>query len=116
MIQVNESAATVGDRIQDVRSKVGMSQRELARQSGISQPTVNRIERGDREPSMTEIALLADACGVLVADLHGRNTIVDEVRCAGRTDDGMARVLSDYLVYAFSCAKRLDEMHVPDPA
>lgn len=111
-----ESPTTIGQRIIAARSAARMSQRDLERHSGLSQATISRIESDHREPSITEVALLADACGVLVADLRGGNTIVDEVKCAGRTDDDTSRALSDYLVYAFSCAQRLDEMHVPEPA
>lgn len=104
----------VGKRIVDARKAVDMSQRDLARETGLSQPTIQRVEKGERTASRLELVLIADACGVLVDDLLGTNSIADEVRCAGRTDDPGAKELADYLIYAFGVVRRLDQLGIPE--
>lgn len=106
--------AAIGRRIVEERQRAGMSQRDLARSAGLSQPTVQRIEVGDREASAVELSMIADACGVLLADLLGTNSLAQEVRCAGRTDDTGSKAMAEYLVYAFGVAQRLDELGVPE--
>lgn len=46
------------------RRRAGLSQRELARRSGISQPTISRIERGRISPTMESLEPLIRACGM----------------------------------------------------
>lgn len=104
----------IGQRIVDARKAVGMSQRDLADESGLSQPTIQRIEKGERTASRLELVLIADGCGVLVDDLLGTSTIADEVRCSGRTDEPGAKELADYLIYAFGVARRLDQLGIPE--
>ncbi len=106
----------LGKRLVEARETVGLSQRDLAQYSGISQSTIHRIETGQREASILELATLADACGVLIADLQGTNTLEEQVLCAGRTDDAGSRALADYMIYAFGLAQRLDELGVPEAA
>jgi transcriptional regulator with XRE-family HTH domain len=42
----------------------GLSQRQLARRSGVSQPTIARIESGRQHPSYDMVNRLLDACGM----------------------------------------------------
>lgn len=104
----------IGQRIVDARKAVGMSQRDLADETGLSQPTIQRIEKGERTASRLELVLIADGCGVLVDDLLGTSTIADEVRCSGHTDEPGAKELADYLIYAFGVARRLDQLGIPE--
>lgn len=104
----------IGQRIVDARKAVGMSQRDLADETGLSQPTIQRIEKGERTASRLELVLLADGCGVLVDDLLGTSTIADEVRYSGHTDEPGAKELADYLIYAFGVARRLDQLGIPE--
>lgn len=104
----------IGKRIVEARKAVGMSQRDLAAETELSQPTIQRIETGERTASRIELVLIADGCGVLVDDLLGTNTIADEVLCAGRTDEAGSKELADYLIYAFGVARRLDQLGIPE--
>lgn len=104
----------IGQRIAAARESVGLSQRDLVRYSGLSQPTIHRIETGLRTASLIELSVLADACGVLTTDLLGTNRLGDEVACAGRTTDAGSRELADYLVSAIGISRRLDELGVPE--
>lgn len=106
----------VGQNLKLARETVGFTQRDLAQRSGISQSTIQRVETGTRGATTAEIAVLADACGVLVADLTGTNSLEGEVRCAGRTDDANFADLFDYLIYAFGISQRLEELGVPETA
>lgn len=64
-----------GQRMRDLRKRQGgMSQDDLARETGIHPTSIGRLERGNREPKLTTILRLADGLGVepgeLVNDLE----------------------------------------------
>jgi transcriptional regulator with XRE-family HTH domain len=103
----------IGHRITDERKTLKLSQRDLANLAGISQPTIHRIETGEREASATELKVIADALGVLPSDLLGTNRLSEEVSCAGRTNDEGAQVLKDYMIYALGLARHMDDLGVP---
>ena len=56
------------------RRRAGLSQRQLAQLTGISQPTIARIERGQVEPRIGTLVRLFDACGgrLVVEPVSGR--------------------------------------------
>ncbi len=81
--QPRERRAQLGSELRQVRLLAGLSGREMARQTGISQPTVVRIERGYSLPSLPEVEAWAraarapaDRTAILVALL---NAAVNEV-------------------------------------
>jgi transcriptional regulator with XRE-family HTH domain len=47
----------------DVRNRAGLTQQELARKMGTTQPVVARLESGRSRPSMRTLERLADATG-----------------------------------------------------
>ena len=47
----------------DVRNRVGLTQQELARKMGTTQPVVARLESGRTRPSMRTLERLAEATG-----------------------------------------------------
>lgn len=55
-----DAAAT----LRQARTSAGLSQRKLARRSGMAQPAIARIESGRVEPGIDTLAKLLDACGV----------------------------------------------------
>ncbi len=55
----------ISDRIQEARAAHGWTQAVLAEQSGVSRPTVARIERGD-DVSTATLAKVAAALGLKV--------------------------------------------------
>jgi transcriptional regulator with XRE-family HTH domain len=67
MTQPDEGAlnAMIGATVKSLREKSGLSMRELARRSGVSQPFLSQIERGVSAPSMITTYRLADALDVL---------------------------------------------------
>ncbi|WP_316890215.1 LexA family protein [Ralstonia edaphi] len=54
---------TFGERLKEARKEAGLTQKELAVKTGISQPTISEAERGDYGGS-AHVAALATACGV----------------------------------------------------
>jgi transcriptional regulator with XRE-family HTH domain len=51
-------------RLEGLRTAKGWSQAELARQSGVPQPTISRIEAGTRRVDLDVLEKLASALGV----------------------------------------------------
>ena len=49
--------------VMDVRSRAGLTQQELARKMGTTQPVVARLESGRTRPSMRTLERLAEATG-----------------------------------------------------
>ena len=51
-------------KLKKLREDAGLSQDGLADIAGVSRSMISAIERGEREPSMTMIKLLAEGLGV----------------------------------------------------
>jgi transcriptional regulator with XRE-family HTH domain len=69
---MEHNAMRMGQRIKMQREKKGWSQHELARQSGIPQATISRLESGDMKDIQTMLARrLARALGVGLDYLAG---------------------------------------------
>jgi len=49
-----DQGQTVGDRIREARKRGGLSQRELARASGLSLSLISKLEQGERQDTRTE--------------------------------------------------------------
>ncbi|HUY64408.1 MAG TPA: helix-turn-helix transcriptional regulator [Acidimicrobiales bacterium] len=65
------SAIMVGSAVRAARRRVGMSQVELARLAGTSQPSVARLERGLVSPTVISLDRIARALGAeLVIDFE----------------------------------------------
>ncbi|MGH3237928.1 MAG: helix-turn-helix domain-containing protein, partial [Streptosporangiaceae bacterium] len=56
--------ARLGAELRRIRMLAGLSGRQVAQITGISQPTVSRIERGESVPSLREVIAWADAAEV----------------------------------------------------
>ena len=61
--------AAFGAELRAVRVRRGLSQDDLAEVSGLHRTYIGGVERGERNPSLTNIARLAEALEVPVADL-----------------------------------------------
>jgi DNA-binding XRE family transcriptional regulator len=57
-------ANAVAIRVIAYRAEHGLSQTALARQLGMSQPAIARLEAGEHEPSLTMLARMARGLGV----------------------------------------------------
>jgi transcriptional regulator with XRE-family HTH domain len=79
-----------GERIADLSGAAGLSQRELADATGISQPTISRIVTGARAASMPELVSIAWALGVPIDDVIEERTLSDRVLVAPRAKEPTA--------------------------
>jgi transcriptional regulator with XRE-family HTH domain len=68
---------TIGTEIRRLRSRQGLSQRQLALLAGVSNATVSLIEAGRTDPSLGMLKRILDALGVSLAEFF-----------AGRRDGG----------------------------
>lgn len=59
------------------RRRAGLSQRELAERTGVAQPTIARIERGQADPRVSTMTTLLAACGWRVEPIPRRGHGVD---------------------------------------
>ena len=58
-----EEEFVLASAVMDVRGRAGLSQQELARRMGTTQPVVARLESGRTRPSMRTLERLAQATG-----------------------------------------------------
>jgi transcriptional regulator with XRE-family HTH domain len=65
----DQASKAFGDRMRELRAREGISQDNLARESGIHPTSIGRIERGGREPRLTTILRLAEGLGVEPGEL-----------------------------------------------
>mgnify|MGYP000844268620 CR=1 FL=1 len=68
----------IGERLKEIRKKLGITQGELASLIGVSETTVWNWENGKREPRSTEINKLAKVLGVSVSYLLGETDVNHE--------------------------------------
>jgi transcriptional regulator with XRE-family HTH domain len=66
-----------GTLLRTVRSRAGLSQRELARRTGVAQPALSRIERRVVSPSVDTLERLLAACGFELDVVHRPEGDVD---------------------------------------
>ncbi len=59
-----EDARYAGRAIEIERTKAGLTQGDLAQLSGVSQPHISSIEKGNWSPKLNTIMLIAEALGV----------------------------------------------------
>jgi len=64
-----------GLRIKSKRKEIGLTQKTLGEQVGVSAPAINRFERGDKSPSIETLLKLAKALGTSTDYLLGAETI-----------------------------------------
>lgn len=58
-----------GRRVRDLRAKEGYSQEEFAQEAGIDRSYYGRIERGEANPTLRNIAAIAAVFGISVVEL-----------------------------------------------
>jgi transcriptional regulator with XRE-family HTH domain len=59
----------IGEKVQLLRKKNHWSQEDLANEADIMLSQIGRIERGETNPTISTLAVLADALGVELKDL-----------------------------------------------
>ena len=74
----------IGSRIRQIREKLGIGQRELAKLVNMHQNTLSRIERGEMDVISPYLPILAKGLKVSEAQLAGFDPNVEPVRLNGR--------------------------------
>ena len=64
----------LGLKLKALRTRQGLSQRRLARNSGVSNATISLIEHGRTDPSMGLLKRILDSMGVSFADFFASDT------------------------------------------
>lgn len=59
----------LGQRIAEYRRQAGLSQDQLAERVGVERRSIQRYERGERDPRFIDLLLIADALRVPLAEL-----------------------------------------------
>ena len=62
----------LGNALREARTARGLSQEQLARDAGLDRTYVSGIERGERNPSLTNLLRLADALETTLTVLSRR--------------------------------------------
>jgi transcriptional regulator with XRE-family HTH domain len=66
---MDEVIITLGKRIRELRQHTGLSQERFAARAGLDRTYYAGIERGERNPSVKQLAKIAVALGVSVGAL-----------------------------------------------
>src|SRR6185436_20226483 len=75
--KVGKTVETLGDYLREQRVNAKLSLRQLAEQTGVSNPYLSQIERGLRKPSAEVLQQLAKALRVSAETLYVRAGILD---------------------------------------
>ena len=62
----------LGSYIKSRRKNLGMTQKQLAENVGVTDVIISRYENGEREPSFTEFIKLCEVLGMNIDDFIGK--------------------------------------------
>jgi transcriptional regulator with XRE-family HTH domain len=68
---MEDAIVLLGKRIRQLRQRTGLSQERFAAKAGLDRTYYAGIERGERIPSVKQLAKIAAALGVSLAALFG---------------------------------------------
>jgi transcriptional regulator with XRE-family HTH domain len=66
-----------GALLRDTRCRAGLTQAALAERAGVVRPLISQYETGKKDPSVTMLARLIDACGMELRMVASRLTDAD---------------------------------------
>jgi transcriptional regulator with XRE-family HTH domain len=76
-LDVGKTVESLGDYVREQRLSASLSLRQLAAQTGVSNPYLSQIERGLRRPSAEVLQQLAKALRISAETLYVRAGILD---------------------------------------
>jgi transcriptional regulator with XRE-family HTH domain len=76
-LKVGKTVESLGDYLRDQRRQAELSLRQLADQTGVSNPYLSQIERGLRRPSAEVLQQIAKALRISAETLYVRAGILD---------------------------------------
>ena len=104
----------VATRIERARVAAGLSQRQLAEATGISQPTLSRVISGDRVPKLPELIAIAWATGHTVGQLSEGGTVAERAQYAARaTNEASMDAMREALLHFLELDDYLDDHAIP---
>ena len=68
-VNLSDVAVRFGQKLRAIRQQKGISQEQLAAESGLHRTYVSSVERGERNISIVNIEKLAAALGIRMSDL-----------------------------------------------
>lgn len=72
MDKYDEIIESFGMRVREMREEYGYSQEAFAQEAGIDRSYYGRIERGDANLTLKQIAAIAERFGITIPELFGR--------------------------------------------
>jgi transcriptional regulator with XRE-family HTH domain len=72
MSALSPDQRALGRAVRAIRTERGLSQVQLAKQTGFIQAWISHVERGRRNPSWSNVIRLAEGLGVSVSELAER--------------------------------------------
>ena len=61
----------IGRRLRDIRTRMNLSQRQLARQSGVANATISQIEAGKLNPTVSMLKRVLDGIPINLSEFFG---------------------------------------------
>ena len=68
----------IGRRLRDIRTRLQLSQRQLARQSGVANATISQIEAGKLNPTVSMLKKVLDGFPISLSEFFGGEFEADE--------------------------------------
>src|SRR6186997_1066283 len=91
-IKVGKTVSSLGDYLREQRVAAELSLRQLAEQTGVSNPYLSQIERGLRRPSAEVLQALAKALQISAETLYVRaGLLTDEDAAAPSVREAIGR-------------------------
>lgn len=119
--KVGKTVETLGDYLREQRVKSQLSLRQLAEQTGVSNPYLSQIERGLRRPSAEVLQQIAKALRISAETLYVQAGILnpddDQVRSvelAILADPGLSARQKQSLIDVYKSFRGLSETPGPD--
>ena len=69
----------IGRRLRELRTRTGLSQRQLARQAGVANATISQIEAGKLNPTVSMLKRVLDGIPVNLSEFFGDEFERDQV-------------------------------------
>ena len=91
-LSVTKTVESLGDHLREQRRQAQLSLRQLAEQTGVSNPYLSQIERGLRRPSAEVLQQIAKALRVSAESLYIRAGILDANESGSRAVEGAIKM------------------------
>ena len=101
-------------RLQSLRNQRGLSQRELARLSGLGETQIHKYENGQSDPSSTNLSLIADQLNVSSDYLLGRTDVPNGYAGDGTLSDEERTIIETFRRERWSGIARLSVEKLSD--